>query len=504
MTVSRKFTGVGRLCLWLALWAWSGLVFAQKPELANASCQGPLAQKTWQLWDDAGQAWAQQVLQTRLLERGDTYVLYDLQTLHHNLLAMGVRCKQWLRVRQLAHLAQTAYTQLEPDALGSPLRRWVCRGGAVCNSVNRLVNTEVMLTSVQFLAFAAHAANALQGHSKATPADQQFALQTAQVLAEHLLRWGDAKAVQALQASLKATRDDVKDGSSRYFLTDKVLWQLSIYAYLAGMLQRDAAMQQALSLTPEQWVQLRKHAGALAGLVKHRTQLTSTPTPGGVPIQVADLDAGFWRHYKDNRYAADEAPDKPAICETDAQGKRRAVIKRPHDTLPLRQDIGWDLSHARRLVHFFDAIDSQSVAMQKVWQLPMEVLPSQAVMKAFAQQLHRYVWNQDAQRPLFANYYSGANGWYRVAYDNGTGRCSEGYPPHGLTDSFPTGGFVTWGQWVPQLGVLGWQLLALAESTQPEDLDFMSRYYRGLTPDASPQVLRLQQLMFWPTLVQQP
>jgi hypothetical protein len=91
-----------------------------------------------------------------------------------------------------------------------------------------------------------------------------------------------------------------------------------------------------------------------------------------------------------------------------------------------------------------------------------------------------------------------------VAYDNGTGRCAEGYPPHGLTDSFTTGGFVTWGQWVPQLGVLGWQLLALSESTQPEDRAFMSRYYRGVTPDASPQVLRLQQLMFWPTLIQQP
>jgi hypothetical protein len=324
------------------------------------------------------------------------------------------------------------------------------------------------------------------------------------VLTEHLLRWGDAKALQALQASLKAKQDDVKDGSSRYFLTDRVLWQLNLYAYLAGMLRRDAAMQQALGLTPAQWVQLRKHAWALAALVQRRTELTSTPTPGGVPFQVADLDAGFWRHYKDNRYAADEAPDKPAICETDAQGNRRAVVKRSPDLLPLRQDIGWDLSHARRLVHFFDAIDSQRAAMQTVWQLSADALPSQAVMKAFAQQLHRHVWNQDAQHPLFTNYYSGANGWYRVAYDNGTGHCSEGYPPHGLTDSFPTGGFVTWGQWVPQLGVLGWQLLALAGSTQPEDIAFMSRYYRGLTPAATPQVLRAQQLMFWPTLVQQP
>jgi hypothetical protein len=142
--------------------------------------------------------------------------------------------------------------------------------------------------------------------------------------------------------------------------------------------------------------------------------------------------------------------------------------------------------------------------MQTVWHLPADALPSQAVMKAFAQQLHQHVWNQDTQHPLFANYYSGANGWYRVAYDNGTGRCSEGYSPHALTDSFTAGGYVTWGQWVPQLGDLGWQLLGLSESSQPEDRAFMSRYYRGLTPDAAPQVLRGQRLMFWPTLVHQP
>lgn len=78
----------GGLIRLLGLWVYAGLVFAQAPELQADSCRGPLAQKTWQLWDDAGHAYAQQVLQSRLLERGDTYVLYDLQTLHHNLLAI--------------------------------------------------------------------------------------------------------------------------------------------------------------------------------------------------------------------------------------------------------------------------------------------------------------------------------------------------------------------------------------------------------------------------------
>ena len=51
--------------------------------------------------------------------------------------------------------------------------------------------------------------------------------------------------------------------------------------------------------------------------------------------------------------------------------------------------------------------------------------------------------NGDATQPLFSNYWSGVNGWYRVAYDNGADQCREGYPPYGLTDSFPTGGYLT-------------------------------------------------------------
>lgn len=467
----------------------------------SASCDGPTAQKTRQLWDTAGHAYAQQTLKQRLVEKGDTYVLYDLQIQFHNFLAMAERCGDVTHLRQMAQLAQTAYTRLEPDAPGSQRRHWVCRGGAVCNSVNRLVNTEVMLTSVQFLGFAINTANALHAHANASAEDKLFALQTAQVAAEHLLRWGDAKAVKALQASQEATLNDVKDGASRYFLTDRVLWQLSVYAHLAGMLQRDAALLTALDLTSADMLQLRTHAATLAALVQRRTQLTTVALPGGKSIQVADLDAGFWRYHKDNRYAAYEGSDKPAVCLAGPNGAMRAVVKLQPETVPLRNDIGWDLSHARRLVQYFDAMESNRSALQSVWMLPAGLLPSQVVMQGFAQKLLSHVWNQDAKHPLFANYLSGANGWYRVAYDNGTGQCREGYPPYGMTDAFPTGGYVTWGQRLPQLRTLGWQLFSLAESTDPDDQVFMARYYRGLTGAASANVMLVQQLIFWPSLI---
>lgn len=466
-------------------------------------CDGPIAQKTRLLWNTAGHAYAHQTLKQRLMEQGDTYVLYDLQIKFHNLLAMAERCGDMLFLRQMAHLAQTAYTRLEPVASGSQRRHWVCRGGGLCNAVNRLVNTEVMLISVQFLGFASNAANALHANENASDEDKQFALQTAQVAIEHLLRWGDVKAVEALNTSQKATLVDVKDGSSRYLLTDRVLWQLTVYAHLAGMFQRDPDMLKYLNLSVADILQLRTHAAALAAFVQQRTQVTTVSLSGGSLVLMSDMDAGYWRHFKDNRYAAYEGADKPAVCELGPSGAMRAVVKLAPEYVPLRKDIGWDLSHARRLVQYFDAIESNREALQNVWQLAPERLPSRTVMQGFAQKLLRHVWNQDAKRPLFSNYLSGANGWSRVAYENGTGLCREGYPPYGLSDAFPTGGYVTWGQWLPQLHTLGWQIFILAESVEPDDQVFVSRYYGGLSRAASANVLLVQQLMFWPTLVTQ-
>lgn len=497
-----------RICFFLlALMAqgcaqWHSGTPAQAFQVATSSadpwgCDGTLARQVWAQWDGAGRAYAQQELQHRLLEQGDTYVLYDLQTVFHNLHALALRCNALTRQRQFADLIKRAYARLEIEPSRNDRRQWVCRGGRVCNRVNRLVDTEVMLTSVQFLALATEVANGLHGHSAATDSDRAFALQTARIALEHLLRWSNARAMAALRASLTATQADVADGSSRYFLTDKVLWQLTVYAHVAGMIERDTNLRDSLSLSVDEWAQLQNHAHALAQLVERRT----TATTGGDAEQAAlDLDAGYWRYYKDNRYASYQGADKPALCERGEDGRLKAVIKLPPETVPIRDDIGWDLSHARRLVHYLSALQRNRQAMQSVWQIPMNLLPDDATVQGFAKQLLTKVWNQDKARPLFANYLSGANGWYRVAYDNGTGRCAEGFPPFGLTDAFPTGGFVTWGHWVPQLHALGVRLFELLASDAPVDRRFVQQHYPKLSNSSTPKVRMLQQLMFWPSL----
>jgi hypothetical protein len=88
-----------------------------------------------------------------------------------------------------------------------------------------------------------------------------------------------------------------------------------------------------------------------------------------------------------------------------------------------------------------------------------------------------------------------------VAYDNGTGQCREGTPPYGLTNSFLTGGYALWGQWMPELRALGLALVSLAESREANDISFMLMHYRSLTNEVSSSIGMVNNMMFWPSLV---
>ncbi|MFZ1831128.1 MAG: hypothetical protein WAW42_20690 [Candidatus Competibacteraceae bacterium] len=142
--------------------------------------------------------------------------------------------------------------------------------------------------------------------------------------------------------------------------------------------------------------------------------------------------------------------------------------------------------------------------MREVFGIDETVLPETATRPAFAQQLIVKVWNGDIERPLFTNYWSGANGWYRVAYDNGTPRCMEGTPPFGLSHSFPTGGYASWAPHAPEIRILGRRLYGLSRASDEASRNFMDQYYPRLGGKASSGRRMLNELMFWPSLVEAP
>jgi hypothetical protein len=257
--------------------------------------------------------------------------------------------------------------------------------------------------------------------------------------------------------------------------------------------------------------QLREHLGALLRLFTKRVSIRGVDDWRHGEVKVADIDRGFWRLHPDNRYAGYDGEEKPVRCAPEAGGKSGGGSGSESDAKPKffiqptaatrRDDTGWDISHARRLVHALDALSRNRKAMQSVFTLSPNDMPPADLPRLFANNLVDVVWNRDVSAPLFSNFWSGANGWFRVAYDNGTGECNEGYPPYGMSDSFATGGYVTWARYRPEIGELGKRLYVLTNDPAGTPPAFIARHYSSLEASGDENVRRLTRIAFLPSLV---
>ncbi len=467
-------------------------------------CGGSVESEVWNLWDGKVSSFlSQTLLQERLLKQGDVYALYDFQTYTHNMVAMARRCERTDRLRDISALVGVAYTALDSGSLLSPGRRWVCHGGSICNDRNRLIDNEVQLCSVQFLGVASSIANALaSSKTELGDGERAFVRNTTQIVIEHLLRWSDDQAIRSIQRAKLASFEDVEDGSSALFFTDKPLWMITIYAELAGILQ-SKNKPSLEEISPTDMARLSRHLSELLQFMLARISLQHDSNGRLGSADLADVDRGYWRLYADNKYAGYEKAEKPVVCAPLSTDKARfnQDVRVPAVHEFVRESIGWDISHARRLVHALDALERNRQALKDVFHLRDGQLLPVDITNAFANTLVARVWNGDEAQPLFANYWSGANGWYRVAYDNGTGACQEGYPPFGLTDSFLTGGYIAWTRYQPSIGSLGQRFYELIDSTKTGDATFVAKYYAGFGKSANAQNRTLSRLMFLPSLV---
>jgi hypothetical protein len=237
----------------------------------------------------------------------------------------------------------------------------------------------------------------------------------------------------------------------------------------------------------------------LLRLFEARTVNVTVTSPHTGTVLTADIDRGYWRLFADSRYAGYSGTETPVVCAKSATA--RNDVRVAAEQVPIVAGVGWDFSHARRLVHALDAIDRNRSALGPVFGVPPTILPAQDLPKQFAAQLVTTIWNGDKDRPIFANYWNGTNGWYRVAYNNGARACFKGYPPFGLSDSFATGGFIIWQRHFPIIGRLGARIYELSQLADGDSSAFIKSYYPELGRDASPNNRALTQLMFWPTLV---
>ncbi|WP_178385398.1 hypothetical protein, partial [Pseudomonas aeruginosa] len=327
--------------------------------------------------------------------------------------------------------------------------------------------------------------------------------ETAQVALSQLRRWTDGgNQARWIDATKKKARD-ISDNSSKFFFTDQELWLIGVYAELAGVLAARTDLRAAL-LTDEKTVAHHRQAlRTLLNFFQSRLTFREVNSAWTGKTQAAELDRGYWRFYSDNNYAGYTGEQKPVVCSVQPERKSLAELKVAPKEISAVPTLGWDLSHTRRLVHVLEALESNRSAISKVFGLSEEELPNPKLAQFFAAQLVTMVWNGDTIQPLFTNYWNGANGWYRVAYSNGMNRCIEGYPPSGLSDAFPTGGYPTWGRFYPVIIRIGLSVLDVTSAptwTTAQEV-YVHRYYQLLTAQAPPNARMTNRLMFWPSLV---
>lgn len=481
----------------LLLLAFTGVARAQADP--DFRCGGKLEREIWAMWDEsARQFLREEMLLSRLKKSGDTYALYDTQVYAHNLVSMAARCGRVARLKEFAELVDLALDELTdlPNAAPRSGQGWICRGGRVCNATNKLLNSEVTLNSQQFLALSVRVAGELAAEPD-WPANRRFVERVTTTATYHLQRWTAGKDPLRVAERLQAKAGDVRDGQSRLFFTDQDLWILDIAAEVSGVL---AARPEMAAPLPNGGLAgaVREGVIGLLDLLKQRVVQLPLNSPAIGKAVGADIDRGFWRLYRDSRYAGYGGSDKPAEC---TPGKPPRLLV-PADKVPTVDTIGWDFSHARRLVHVTDSLQRNRAALQRTFEVPAGSMPSPDLPRQFAAQLAGTVWRGDRDYPLFANYWDGTNGWYRVAYDIGTGNCLEGYAPSMLSEAFVTGGFVVWGYHYPIIGELGQQIYRLSQSPDARAREFIAAYYTQLAPKASTNNRMLTQLMFWPSVVQ--
>lgn len=451
-------------------------------------CGSQLESKVWRLWDsDVKEDLQADLVELRLKSKGDTAALYDMQSYLSNIASMAYRCKRSQRLKELNALVRSVFP-VDEDGQKLLGAGWICRSGPACGQGSSLHNKEVLLHSVQFLGLlstlAVYSAD-FEDAESVEFVEKAFALSLG-----HLLTWAKASSVSdGLPVGRKI------DLRRTTLFTDKQLWMLVIYVRVSALLERRPHLMSFISDKSGSLKLLVEHSAFLEDLMEKRISYSDGPVVGGVKERLAELDGGYWSKFPDNRYAGYRGGLKPIRC---VGGEAEAIVPYRDDfAVP---DLGWDFSHARRLIHAADAFVENGNAAKKIFGL--RKIPGDVFFKGISNRIVQVVWNRSLVQPLFANYLSGANGWYRAGYSPSKGRCSEGFEPYGLSFSFAHGGYAALGRFEPKLKVIGKKLFFLLQDQKQEaDGVFVARYYPAFHETTTAQKRARAQIMFWPSLV---
>lgn len=444
----------------------------QQPDL---SCTGSAHSRVIALWENSLRNYFRSQINDRLNKNGDVYVLYYTQEELQSFVEMTRACKDRQQISELAEILNSAFTSLRPLHDASNTYGWICKGGHTCTARNHLLGKEVTLCSAQFLgllgALATDIVETIPA-SEQSPTEKAFIINATIAMSTQLDHWLSPSYFRWVETRTGMTSADAKDGQSKYFFQDRDLWYMAALSDLAELHQAGIKTSGAGSRAFKSLQNKHGHISSMFNLLLKRITMFNKPSNSR-----AEIDRGYWRNYADSRYANYSGNDSPILCHKNGLDITQKVVRVKSITSYIDANIGWDFSHAQRLVPAFNTFARNRSNIDIVFGYHDQSFDPIKLRRAFANQIIDKIWNKDDRHPLFSNFWNGKNGWYRAGYENGTGSCRPGQPPYSLTEAFLIGGYIQWGKFNPTIHLLSIQLYRVFHSSELSDIAFTSKYY---------------------------
>ena len=199
------------------------------------------------------------------------------------------------------------------------------------------------------------------------------------------------------------------------------MWIIGGVVELLGAHHREPAL---VPITDQERRRFLDYVRLATALVRSRLRGSRLTDFSGRPVTGLNFDIEQWDDGRDSAYSGYTGARFPA-----EKDKARA------------KNVGYDISHARRFVHVFETLLRHRRATGQRF-------PTRKTLVGLTNQLAYGTFNRNFDKPLFTNFMSGVNGWYRVGYG---GKPEFGYAPWHLSNSVPTAGYLSWGKYNPDV-----------------------------------------------------
>lgn len=411
--------------------------------------------------------------------------LYTIQTETNNLLKYAGYDQKFALINELSYLyLQALNTLIETDQYlysyypGSPrlsvhpldkkYRMWADN--------QKQIGQESILVSSQFLYLLSDTVSIISENmkEKRTPVMQEALTKFIPLLIEHYNRWifskpgpfqvrgwgcrFDGKYVSTgmnhhdfLKKKLDKKLGNGKSPPHCNAVNDMDMWIIAGVANLLTVYQKEKTL---VPINPEEYKKLLSYLKMGVKLLESRFSFTELKNLDGKPVIGAIFDAGAWDEHRGFAYSGYTGQDYPSFSATDKVKNRG-------------KEVGWDLSHARRFVHVFETLLKSKDILGLYF-------PTKELLEKMANQLIYGTFNRDFDKPLFANFMDGTNGWYRVGF---SGRSGFGYGPWDMSLTVFEGGYGFWSIYNTDIKKAFFGFLDMIESKDPATRKHVVQHY---------------------------